>query len=260
MEPVERNISEGHETNVLRNEDFEHPVSEVERSGTVIKEEGTDSEQEENNRDCSPEQQAQTQKHDPLSPRGPVPEVLCKGTLLHAFRELGIKDPDTFYEKCCDDAKKLRISGALDRYVLTYEEAVTVCTAFRLMKRGFCFDKVFEGEKLSYFRMAVLVSIRKLPVYESKLLYCHKLEARIRRGKRDIITWPFCFASKNMTIAEEFLCSNNITGRFVEVLSIEEGWGYDVSDFVLTDDDETEGKQGKFVSVLVFVVHFNQSI
>ena len=257
MEPVERNNLNEHETNIPRDEDS---APEVERSGAVVREEDSDNEQEESNRERSSERQTQTQRHEPLSLQGPVLEILCKEVLLSALRELWIKDPDKFYRECCGDVKKLIKRGVLDRYILSPEEAAAVCAAFRLMKSGFNFDKVFDEEKFSSFGIAILVSIRKLPVYKGKLFYCHKLDVPIRREERDDIKWPFYLASKNMTFAEEFLCSSNNTGEFKEVLSIEEGWGYDISDFVVTVDGKDNvalEAQSKFASFFISLVRFN---
>lgn len=252
MEPLERNNSTGDKTDVYRGEEFVHKV---ERCGTVMREKGPISEQV-NSKENSPEQQTQGQVHELPSLQGPVPEALGDGTLVGALKELEIKDPDKFYEECCDDVKKLRKRGVFGRYILNSEEAATVCAAFRLMRSGFCFDKVFEVKKLNKFGIAILVSIRKLPVYKGKLCHYHKFNALIKRKEGEDIIWAFYFTSKSVTIAEEFLCSGNSTGELKEMLFIEEGWGYDVSDFVGADyNDEAEETQSKFVSFFVFMIH-----
>ena len=191
---------------------------------------------------------------------------LEKKLLVEIFREEpGINDPDTLYELCCEDVKILRARGILDKYVLNDEETSVLCAVTRLGKSGFDFNGLLQScaVRTSEFVYMLLSGLRKLPWYKETLYFGIGSDKPIKeRTKNELIRFPFCVGSSSIG-----RINNSINKDFKETFRVEDCWGYDVSDFDLSDD-ETEkycnytsrysSQDNLIIIIIIIIFSFNK--
>lgn len=195
--------------------------------------------------------------HPPLVPLGEDydPEI-SSDSFLSALKEEepDIKDPEALRRSCYDAVKVLKAKRVLDKYVLSENEAAVTCAIPMLLgieeegeEESFSVQKMFEfckekapGKLLTM----MLTALRKLPRYRG-LLYFEgrkagtKTKRPLKRTEGEILQPSFCVASKAM-IADK---KGTKEHSYREVFRVEDGWGYDLSDFILKKDER--GYYGK---------------
>ena len=183
----------------------------------------------------------------PLS-EGVIPEISPDSFLAALVEDAGIKDPEALHGNCYEAVKTLKGKRVLDKYVLNEDEAAVVCAIPMLLEEeeeeeeeeeGFLIHKMVESCTDNVPRMLLtmmLTALRKLPRYRG-LLYFEgrkaKEEETSERKDGETIRPSFCVASKDMI--EENEDTKAHSNR--EVFRVEDGWGYDISDFVVKRDE-----------------------
>ena len=167
----------------------------------------------------------------------PSTREIEKFSLLEALREeTAIKDPDTIYEKCCENVKCLSEYGTLDKYILSDEEAAVLCATTKLTENGLDLSDLFQsskGKTTNKLVVLLLKSLRKLPQYRGTLYFGRGSDNPMHRVRKScFMRHPFCFASSSMTLVREELEKF----KFKEIFKTENCWGYDISDFVCTEN------------------------
>ena len=153
-------------------------------------------------------------------------------TLLTALEEenVPIKISEAICKTCYSNVKVLKSQGTLKRYNVNEEEAATLCAISMLIEAGLDIGGLAEHcteKKPSKLMLKLLLALRKLPQCRG-VLYFERRIKRKKKGKENFIQHPFCFVSKDLY---KIVGSESKTGGKKEVLRVEDGWGYDISDF-----------------------------
>lgn len=165
-----------------------------------------------------------------------IPQITSE-TFLAALREEGgIRDPDALHKNCYDAMNALKINHILDKYILCDDEAAVLCAISILLDDGFPIQKMVEScedKAPSNLLLMILLALRKLPRYKGIMYFSGKRKKEFRkRVIGDVIIFPFCIATKEMTDT-----GNEGENTYKELFKIEEGWGYDISDFTISKDE-----------------------
>ena len=178
---------------------------------------------------------------------GTTPEVSSESLLKALKEETKIQNTEVLYKDCCEAANFLKESHALDKFVLNEGEAAVLCALSKLLISGFPVKAMIESckEKApSTFLVSMLVALRKLPRYRGVMYFEHESQTNpTKREKGNTFQPSFCVTSKSMNIKKE----GTRTGRYREIFRIEDGWGYDISEFSLTKD--ANGYYGKLTNI-----------
>lgn len=161
-------------------------------------------------------------------------------SFLAALREeTEIKDPDTIHRNSYKEMKVLKEKCILDKYVLNDDEAAVVCSIPILLNNDdeFSIKKAIirckESTPSKLFVMMFTV-LRKLPKYRGHMyIEIEKKKMAKKRERGSSVRLSFCVATKETNMKKE---STN-TDDYREIFRIEEGWGYDISDFISTRND-----------------------
>ena len=190
---------------------------------------------------CNQDTQPTTERKPVFPKLAPFPSScgIEKLSLLEALRnETVIADPDALYKKCCESAKCLREYGTLDKHILSDEEAAVLCATTKLAESGLDFNEMLQSSKekaLSTFAVLLLKSLRKLPQHRGTLYFGRGSNETLQeRVKGQFLRRPFCFTSSSMAAIRDDISKF----KFKEISSVEDCWGYDLSDFVCTEDCE----------------------
>lgn len=160
---------------------------------------------------------------------------------LEALKEeRGIKDPDALYKSCRKAMEALKEKHVLDKYVVDEDEAAVLCAIPILLGEGFSIlDMVGSCRTTAPSKLVRLIlnTLRKLPRYRGVMYIQSKSQQSITERKEGEITQPvLCIAFKD---PDAIIEGNDAeTGLYKEIFRVEEGWGYDMSDFVLFQDDK----------------------
>ena len=168
-----------------------------------------------------------------------------------------IKNPEALHRSCYDAVKALKVKRALDKYALSEDEAAVTCAIPILLgieeegeEESFSVQKMVElcKEKApSKLLTMMLTALRKLPRYRGLLYFeGRKAETKTKRPPKrtegEILQPSFCVASKAMVADKKGTKGHS----YREVFRVEDGWGYDLSDFILKNDERGHyGKQNQ---------------
>lgn len=170
---------------------------------------------------------------------------ISKESFLAALREENkIKDPEVLHKNCYIAMNTLKTHNTLDNYILNENEAAVICSIPILLNEGFSIQNMIKSckEKApSKLMIMMLISLRKLPRYRGHMYFIIKRKKKTKQKKKgNTIQLSFCIATKEMSEIGD----NGDTNAYKKVFNVEDGWGYDISDFVLTKNEE-EGWYGK---------------
>ena len=178
---------------------------------------------------------------------GTAPEVSSESLLKALKEETEIQNPEVLYGDCYEAAKFLKESHVLDKFVLNVGEAAVLCALSKLLNSGFPIQGMIESCKEkspSTFLTLMVTALRKLPRYRGVMYFEHESQTNpTKREKGNTFQPSFCITSKSMNMKEE----RTGTGRYREIFRIEEGWGYDISEFNPIKD--TNGYYGKWTNI-----------
>ena len=191
----------------------------------------------------------------PLEPLGEdYDSEITSYSFLAALKEEepGIKDPEALHRNCYEAMNVLRANRVLDKYVLNKDEAAVVCAIPMLLENEDFSIQGIQGmvescEKKAPSKLLImmLTTLRKLPRHRGLIYFEeHKSETEgeeiLERTKGEILHPSFCVASKTMVTEKK----GTKTNSHREVFRVEDGWGYDISDFALKKDERgCYGKQ-----------------
>lgn len=166
-----------------------------------------------------------------------IPTITSE-TFLTALREENcVINPEIIHGNCYEAMDILKTNNILDKYVLNDDETAVLCAVPMLLDEGFSIQKLIKFctvKTPSKLLIMMLIALRKLPRYRGQMYFEIKKIRKIKsRNKGSIIQPFFCIASKEMIIRNE---KSNIDKSCREIFRVEEGWGYDISDFVITKD------------------------
>ena len=168
-------------------------------------------------------------------------------TLFEALKEeTGIKEPYKIYVDCYAEVKHLREKHVLDKYIVSDEEAATICTIHWLLKNRFDFEALFCScieRPPSKFMLLILKSLRKLPRYNGTLYFgtgSGSPADKIKKGK--LVSYPIFFASSSLGRINDSLEKKKRKKFF----RVENCWGYDISEFICGEREKT-GRVGRVV-------------
>lgn len=175
----------------------------------------------------------------PLTERGLSP--VSPDSFLAALKEEGgIKDPDTLSKNCRDAVNALKAKHVLDKYILTDEEAAVLCAIPILLDEGFSIRAMIEScrdNEPSKLTRMMLTALRKLQRYRDVVYMQSKSHQQMDRKQGEITRPTLCFAFKDVNSITEN-DDGTESGAYKEIFRVDEGWGYDMSDFVLFRDAE----------------------
>ena len=159
-------------------------------------------------------------------------------TLLEALEEEPeTKDPRTICDECCKRVSLLKERGILDRYILSEAEAAVLCAFSFLFESGFDFRVTLlscKEKPPSKLMVLIMRALRKLPQYRGTLYFLRGSDEPAKEKKKnELLRCPFCVSSSYTTATKD----NSKRTEFKEVFRVEDGWGYDVSDFILREDE-----------------------
>lgn len=166
--------------------------------------------------------------------------------------EVGPTDSARIGKKCYEAVDFLRARRVLDRYVLNEDEAAVICAIPFLLEKDFSFKSIVESceeKPPRKFMVMILTALRKLPRYRGFLFFEQELhEVPPKREPGSIIRFPFYVASKYMILQNE----GKIAKSYTEVFKVDNGWGYDISNFVLTEDENGNYGKNAFTASIPF--------
>ena len=178
----------------------------------------------------------------PQFPRFKLPENFEVTSLLEALRsEPKVKNPDSIYSMAMESVSTIKENKTLDKYILSDEEAATLCAFPLLMEAGLDFNAAIESykERLpSKLFVLLLKSLRKLPQTRAVFYFGVPSTKQVEKGKNSYLQHNFVMASKNMQIVKETLEKNKESNK--EIFRVEGGWGYDVADFMQVSSKNEE--------------------
>ena len=194
----------------------------------------------------------------PLSEEDSRSTEISSDSFLAALKEEpGIKDPEALHRRCYETMSILKAKRVLDRYVLNEDEVAVVCAIPILLEQEQqgqqeeVEEEPFSVQNMIYLckekppskllRM-LLTALRKLPRYRGIMYFeASKVKTGKVRGRKegDVLKFPFCAATKDMPVKRK----RTKAQVYREVFRVEDGWGYDLSDFILERDEE--GRYGK---------------
>ena len=161
-------------------------------------------------------------------------ESLETSSLLEALiSEPKVANSDFIYNKAMERLNMIKEDGTLDKYILSDEEAATLCAVPLLNESGLDFSEMVNSCKEkppSKLFVLLLKSLRKLPQTRA-VIYFGKANNRLtQRAKGSYLQKNFIVASRSMQTVKESLEREN--GCYKEIFSVEGGWGYNIGDFV----------------------------
>ena len=172
-------------------------------------------------------------------------QITSPGSFFNALRSnRKILNPERIYHESQEAVRYLRSQGILDKYILNDDEAAAVCSISLLERESFDFEDLVNecfSFAPSLLLLVILTSLRKLPRYKGTLFIENDKYNGAARETSDYIVGVFCYASMEITKSDKMLDTRR------EILKIEDGWGYDASDFCLERTKTGDfGKQNKF--------------
>lgn len=174
-----------------------------------------------------------------------IPTIGSDSFLAALEEEDGIKDPGTLHRGCYEIMKQLRTNRVLDKYILNEDEAAVICAIPMLLEeeKDFSIRGMVESCKEkgpSKLIVMILTALRKLP-RKRGIIYFESCRDDLmpRRRCGEILQPSFCVGSGCLDLEKEE--RDDVIYR--EVFRVEDGWGYDISEFALKRDEE--GSYGK---------------
>lgn len=167
--------------------------------------------------------------------------VISPETFLAALEEAGVPNPEALHRVFYDMVKVLKDKSVLDKYVLSDDEAAVICAVSMLLINGIPFQGVDEPSKETppnKLMIMILTALRKLPRYKGVVYFDGEKQERVtRRCSGDKFLVPFCASFKCMSAKKGATETGADEGSYKEIFRVEEGWGYDMSDFVLMKNE-----------------------
>ena len=177
----------------------------------------------------------------PQIPEFKPPESLEVTSLLEALRsEPKVTNPDFVYSEALKMLNTIKESGTLDRYILSDEEAATLCAAPLLMKAGLDFSEAADlckEKPPTMLSVLLLKSLRKLPQTRAVFYFGEANNRLPQRTKGNYLQRSYVVASRSMQAVKDSLEKEE--GRLCkEIFRVEGGWGYDIGDFVQAGSED----------------------
>lgn len=159
-------------------------------------------------------------------------------SLLEALRsEPKVSNPKSIYDDAMKRVGTLKKGKTLDKYALSDEEAATLCAVPLLMKAGINFSEFVEACKVrppSKLFVLLLKSFRKLPQTRGIIYFGEASTSQVNRTNGSYLQRNFVVASASMQTVKECLEGEGVD--YKEIFRVEGGWGYDIGDFVQSEE------------------------